>query len=149
MGVFGDLNEVRLIGNITQDLEIRRTSSGTAVMNFSIATNRNYKAGDDWKEETTFHNIVVWGNDAEQLEQRARKGTKVFVAGRIQTRKWEGNDGKTNYRTEVVAYTVTLLDRYEKTNSEGGSSNTKDTNYSSASEEPSADSSIDPDDLPF
>lgn len=113
MGLFNDINEVKLLGNITQDLELKRTPNGKAVLTFSLATNRSHKVGDEWKKETDFHNIVVWGNDAEQMAMRASKGTRIIVSGRLQTRKWE-KDGKTNYKTEVIADSVTLIDRYAK-----------------------------------
>jgi single-strand DNA-binding protein len=145
MAVFGDLNQVELIGNITQDIEVKSTSNGNSVTNFSLATNRSYKVGEEWKEETNFHNIVVWGNDAEYLSQKARKGTRVFVSGRLQTRKWEDNDGKTNYRTEVIATRVILLDRYER----GESDTSSVSNKAKQSQPESNENSINPDDLPF
>lgn len=147
MGVFGDINEVRVMGNITQDLEARRTSNGNSVLNFSLATNRSYRVEDEWKEEVEFHNIVVWGGDAEQLVKRAKKGTRLYVEGRLQTRKWEGNDGKTNYRTEIVAQKVILVDRYEKTPMDGGNTQAGSVSKETASE--SDESTINPDDLPF
>ena len=121
MAVFGDLNESQVIGNITQDLEVRYTTGGSAVTNFSVATNRSYRKqnSEEWQEEVTFHNIVVWGNDAEYLSQRASKGTRLYVKGRLQTRSWEDSDGKKNYRTEIVAEKVILLDRYERGASRG------------------------------
>jgi len=116
MAVFGDLNEAQIIGNITQDLEVRYTTGGSAVTNFSVATNRSYRkqGSEEWQEEVSFHNVVVWGNDAEFLSQRAGKGTRVFVKGRLQTRSWEDQDGKKNYRTEIISERIILLDRYER-----------------------------------
>lgn len=150
MSVFGDLNEAQVIGNITQDIEVRYTTGGSAVANFSIATNRSYRkqGSDEWQEEVAFHNIVVWGNDAESLSQRAGKGTRIYIKGRLQTRSWEDQDGKKNYRTEIIAEKIILLDRYERgaqDNSQGGaqSSAPKKTSSQAAPEE------IDPDDLPF
>lgn len=152
MGVFGDLNEVRLIGNITQDPSLRHTNSGTAVTSFGLATNRSYKQGDEWKEEVSFHNIVVWGNDADYLTQKAHKGTRVFVSGRLQTRSWEDQEGKKNYKTEVIADKIILLDRYDK----GGEN--ANTGYSTKSEDSMSKKTtiendevdvINPDDLPF
>lgn len=159
MGVFGDINRAEVMGNITQDLELRYTSAGTAVVNFSVATNRNYKSGDEWKEEVNYHNIVVWSYDAEQIAQRARKGTRVLINGRLQTRSWEGQDGKKNYRTEIVADNVVLIDRYEKMDKDGGgapqnsrgSSQEQNNKSKSTSKNNSASDEdiIDPDDLPF
>ena len=114
MAVFGDLNKAEVIGNMTQDPELRYTANGNAVTNFSIATNRSYKSGDEWKEEVQFHNIVVWGNDAQAMSQRASKGTRVYIQGRLQTRSWEDSEGKKNYRTEIISEKILLLDRYKK-----------------------------------
>jgi single-strand DNA-binding protein len=159
MSVFGDLNKAEVIGNITQDLELRYTAGGTAVMNFSVATNRSYRQNEEWQEEVTFHNIVVWAGDAEQLSKRAKKGTRVFVQGRMQTRSWEDADGKKNYRTEVVSENIILLDRYEK--GEIGDSQSEKPNSGAAPKPASKPKSstvtakkddediIDPDDLPF
>ena len=159
MGVFGDLNEVKLIGNITQDLELRHTNTGTSVTSFGLATNRSYKQGDDWKEEVSFHNIVVWSNDAEYLSQKAKKGTRVFISGRLQTRSWEDKEGKKNYKTEVIADKIILLDRYERSNENSGTSeNSKPVNnFNNKASKPSKQSDqnmegediINPDDLPF
>ncbi|MBD3280162.1 single-stranded DNA-binding protein [Candidatus Dojkabacteria bacterium] len=158
MAVFGDLNEAQVIGNITQDLEVRYTTGGSAVVNFSVATNRSYRkqGADDWTEEVTFHNIVVWGNDAEYMSQRASKGTRVYIKGRLQTRSWDDADGKKNYRTEIVANRVILLDRYERGSQQAGSggegpekSAPKDTKAKSAKNKPAGGDEIDPDDLPF
>ncbi len=150
MAVFGDLNEAKVIGNITQDIEVRSTPSGTNVTNFSVATNRSYKQGDDWKDEVTFHNIVVWGNDADYLAKRAHKGTRVFVSGRIQNRKWEDQDGNTKSRTEIVSDRIILLDRYEKGETQDSNQPMQEKNVKkSTNKSQSVEDTIDPDDLPF
>lgn len=161
MGVFGDLNKVEIIGNITQDIELRYTANGTAVTNFSVATNRNYKMGEEWKEEVSYHNIVLWSSDAEQLSQRARKGTRLFIQGRLQTRSWDDQEGKKQYKTEVIAEKVILLDRYERPSTEEGAKNFEKSApaakpsqsvppKSAPSKAKSSDEDvIDPDDLPF
>jgi single-strand DNA-binding protein len=118
MSLFGDLNEVRLLGNMTQDVELRYTANGTAVANFSVATNRRYKQNEEWKDAVEFHNIVVWGNLAQNVAQRSKKGTRILVTGRLQTRSWEGQDGQKRYKTEVVADDVFLIDRFERGKSE-------------------------------
>ncbi|MFW5703204.1 MAG: single-stranded DNA-binding protein [Candidatus Dojkabacteria bacterium] len=162
MSLFGDLNQVKLLGNMTQDVELRYTSNSTPVANFSIATNRRFKQNDQWQDATDFHNIVVFGNLADQLGKRAKKGTRILVEGRLQTRSWEGNDGKKNYRTEVIADDVYLIDRYEKGKSdelpennyvsEGGSaaaSNNAPAGSSAPQTKSGGEEDIDPDDLPF
>jgi len=107
--MFGDLNRAEIIGNITNDISVKYTGNGNAVASFGVATNRRYRVDDDWKEETSFHNVVIWGNQAEQLAQRAKKGTRVYVSGRLQTRSWDDKDGVTRYVTEIIAERVQFL----------------------------------------
>jgi single-strand DNA-binding protein len=97
------LNKALLIGNLTRDPELRAIPSGTKVVQFSLATNRTWKDQSGAKKEATeFHNIVAFGRQAEVIAQYCKKGSSIYVEGRIQTRSWEGQDGKKNYRTEVV-----------------------------------------------
>ncbi len=147
--MFTDLNRAEIIGNITNDLNLRTTGSGTSVLSFGVATNRRYKSqsSDEWQEETNFHNVVVWGRQAETLAQKAKKGTRLYIAGRLVTRTWDDADGKKNYKTEIVADTISLISRYEQ-----GTSGSKDEDYDSSSKSAPADNTeevIDPDDLPF
>lgn len=108
-----DLNKAMLIGNITRDPELRSTPSGQSVANFGLATNRVWKdpGSGERKESAEFHNIVAWGKLAEICGQYLRKGSKVFVEGRIQTRSWQGQDGNKRYMTEVVMENMIMLDR--------------------------------------
>ena len=97
------LNKAILFGNLTRDPELRALPSGMNVCNFSIATNRVFKDRDGKKQEQTdFHNIVVFGRQADTVAQYLKKGSSVFVEGRMQTRSWE-KEGQKQYRTEVVA----------------------------------------------
>ena len=98
------LNRALLIGNLTRDPELKALPSGNQVTNFGIATNRVYRDRDGNKQETTeFHNIVVFGRQAETCAQYLKKGQSVLIEGRIQTRSWDGQDGQKRYRTEIVA----------------------------------------------
>ena len=98
------LNKAILIGNLTRDPELKAIPSGQQVCTFSVATNRIYKDKDGQQQKATeFHNIVVWGRQAETCGQYLKKGQSALVEGRLQTRSWEGPDGKKNYRTEIVA----------------------------------------------
>lgn len=103
------LNKVQLIGHLGRDAETRFTASGTACTNFSLATSRRWKdkSTDEWKEETDWHNIVLWRS--ENLAQYLTKGKQVYVEGRLQTRKWEDKEGQTRYTTEVVVENILLL----------------------------------------
>ncbi len=97
------LNKAFLYGNLTRDPELRSLPSGGQVASFSIATNRVFKKTDGTKQEQVdFHNIVVFGKQADIVSQYCKKGSPVLVEGRIQTRTWE-KDGAKQYRTEIVS----------------------------------------------
>ncbi len=106
------LNKVMLIGNLTRDVEVRYTPSGTAVATFGLATNRSWSSGDgsDRQEETQFHRIVAWSKLAEICGQLLFKGRKIFLEGRLQTRKFTGQDGQQREITEIVAENMMILD---------------------------------------
>ena len=107
----GSLNKVMLIGNLGADPEVRYTQSGKAVANLRIATTDNWTdQRGERQERTEWHRVVAWGKLAEQCERFLRKGRKVFVEGRLQTRQYEDRDGKTKYSTETVAARVDFLD---------------------------------------
>lgn len=101
-------NKVILIGNLTKDPEMRYTPQGTPVATFSLAINYTYKQGDDWKKETTFVDIVVFGRQAETCGQYLNKGSSALVEGRLQERRWE-SDGQQRRKFEVVAQSVKFL----------------------------------------
>ncbi len=103
------LNKVMLIGNLGKDAETRFTPGGASVTNFSIATARRWKdqQSGEWKEETDWHDIVLWRS--ENVAQYLQKGKQVFVEGRLQTRSWEDQNGNKRYRTEVVVENLILL----------------------------------------
>ena len=97
------INTALVYGNLTRDPELRALPSGGQVCSFSVATNRVFKKADGSKQEQVeYHNIVVFGRQAETCGQYLRKGSGVFVEGRLQTRSWEGEKGK-QYRTEIIA----------------------------------------------
>jgi len=105
------LNKVFLIGNLGQDPEVRHTNSGQPVANLRVATSRRFKDRDgNWGDQTEWHSVVCFGRTAENVGQYLRKGSKVFVEGRIQTRSWDDREGKKQYRTEVVAENLRFLD---------------------------------------
>ncbi|HBQ50437.1 hypothetical protein A3B42_00335 [Candidatus Daviesbacteria bacterium RIFCSPLOWO2_01_FULL_38_10] len=102
-------NRVELIGNLTRDPELRYTPNGAAVCTFGLATNRTYVTEGERKEEVDFHRLVSWNKLAELCNQLLKKGTKVFISGRLQTRSWEGNDGQTRQTTEIVVEDMIVL----------------------------------------
>jgi single-strand DNA-binding protein len=107
------LNKVLLIGNLTRDPELRSTPSGQSVATFSIATNRVWKdpQSGERKEAAEFHNIVMWRRLAEIAGQYLRKGSKIFLEGRLQTRSWQDQTGNKKYMTEIIAENMQMLDR--------------------------------------
>lgn len=102
-------NRVELIGNLTRDPELRYTPNGAAVCTFGLATNRTYVTDGEKKEEVDFHRLVSWNKLAELCNQLLKKGNKVFISGRLQTRQWEGQDGVQRNVTEIVIEDMILL----------------------------------------
>ena len=106
------LNKCMIIGNLGRDREMRYTPSGQAVTQFTVAVNRNYKdAQGERQEETEWFRVVAWARQAEFAAEYLRKGSKVYIEGRLQTRQWEGQDGQKRYTTELVANTIQNLER--------------------------------------
>ena len=112
------LNKAFLFGNITRDPELKSLPSGIKVVSFGLATNRTWKDKNGVKQESTsFHNIVSFGKQAEIMAQYLKKGSSVFVEGRIETRSWDDkNDGTKKYRTEII------VDNFQFGPSSGGRS---------------------------
>jgi len=101
------INKAMLFGNLTRDPELRALPSGGQVASFGIATNRVFKKQDGSKAEATeFHNIVVFGRQAETAAQYLKKGSSVYIEGRIQTRSWDSPDKGKQYKTEIIAERV-------------------------------------------
>ncbi|HQG58573.1 MAG TPA: single-stranded DNA-binding protein [bacterium] len=104
-----NLNKVMLIGNLTRDPEVRYTPQGNAVASFVVATNREWVTQGEKKQSVDFHNVVAWNKLAEICGQLLKKGMKVFVEGRLQTRDWVGEDGKKRYKTEIIIDDMIIL----------------------------------------
>ncbi len=102
------MNKVFLMGNLGQKPELRHSkTSGAAVLNLRMATNRRVKDGDgEWHDEADWHSVVVFGRRAEGLAKVLDKGSKILVEGRLQTRQWEDKQGNNRYTTEVIAWEV-------------------------------------------
>ncbi len=103
-----DVNHVVLVGRLTRDAELRYTSSGIAVCNFAVAVNRRRKNGDEWSEEVSFFDIVLWGRQGEALNQYLVKGKQVAVDGELRQNRWE-QDGQSRSRIEIIANNLQLL----------------------------------------
>lgn len=102
-----NLNKVFIIGNLTRDPELRTLPSGASVVSFGVATNRVWRdQSGEKKEEAQFHNIVVFGKQADSVNQYLTKGSSVLIEGRLNTRSWEAADGSKRTRTEIVGERV-------------------------------------------
>lgn len=105
------VNRVTLLGNLGKDPELRTTQTGLNVCSFSLATSESYKdkASGEWKETTEWHNIVLWDYLAQKAADVLRKGSKVYIEGKIQTRSYEAKEGGKRYTTEIVGLTMIPL----------------------------------------
>ncbi|KKT21213.1 MAG: Single-stranded DNA-binding protein, partial [Parcubacteria group bacterium GW2011_GWB1_43_8] len=149
-----NLNKVFIMGNLTKDPELKTLPSGSSVANFGIATNRVWKNQQGEKqEEVQFHNIVVFGKQADTVSQYLKKGSSVLVEGRLQTRNWEAQDGTKRTKTEIVAERVQFGPRRQaggfagKEAPETGKSNAKQEEQLETIEYPEED--IKPEEIPF
>ena len=130
-----DLNKVMLIGNMTQDPEVRTTPNGISVTSFGLATNLVWTDQSGQKQERAeFHNIVAWRKLAEIIGQYLHKGSKIYIEGRLQTREWEGQDGVKRYKTEIVAENMIML------GGRGDGGNAGNSNFAPAKPAPAAPS---------
>ncbi len=145
------LNKCMIIGNLGRDPEMRYTPGGQPVTQFTVAVNRNYKgASGEWQEETEWFRVVAWGPLAERTAEYLRKGRKVYVEGRLQTRQWEDREGQKRYTTELVAQTVTPLDPRPRDEGEPGEpAAARAQRRDTGSAEPADETYADLDDLPF
>ena len=113
------VNKVILIGNLGKDPEVRYLDSGVAVANFSLATTENYKNKEGERvSQTEWHNIVLWRGLAEVAEKWLKKGSSVYIEGKIRHRKWEDKEGNTRYTTEILGDNMTMLGKKDDNSSD-------------------------------
>ena len=137
------VNKVILIGNLGKDPEVRYLDSGVAVANFSLATTESYKNKEGERvSQTEWHNVVLWRGLAEVAEKWLKKGSSVYIEGKIRNRKWEDKEGNARYNTEILADNMTMLGKKDTGSSETSESTTTTTEESIPQEEKG-------DDLPF
>jgi single-strand DNA-binding protein len=106
------VNKAIIIGNLGAEPELRKTPGGKSVANFNVATNESYTDSDGQKHEhTEWHTIVTWNKLAENCSQYLKKGSNVYVEGRIRTRTWDDQEGNKHYRQEIIAAEVRFLDK--------------------------------------
>ncbi|HIJ79853.1 MAG: single-stranded DNA-binding protein [Desulfobulbaceae bacterium] len=136
------VNKVTLIGNLGKDPEVRYSQTGTAIANFTVATTETWKKADGNKEELTeWHRVVAFARLGEICGEYLSKGSKVYIEGRLQTRKWEDKDGNPRYTTEIVAKEMKML----SPRGAGAGSNGGNQNY----DEPPYPEPVMGDDVPF
>jgi single-strand DNA-binding protein len=154
------INKAMIYGNLTRDPELKALPSGGQVASFGVATNRVFKKADGSKQEATeFHNIVVFGRQAETVAQYMKKGSPVYIEGRIQTRSWDSPEKGKQYRTEIIAERVQFGPRAgsgaggEGGGYSGGASRPSDAEAPQAAPKDDAidypAEDINPDDIPF
>ncbi len=115
-----DLNKTMLTGRVGSDSELRYTSTDTAVTNFRLAVNRRVRQGDEAeaREETDWFTVVAWQKLAETCANHLKKGSRVYIEGRLQTRSWQDQSGQKRYATEIVANDLIMLDTREQSSRE-------------------------------
>ncbi|HVS80014.1 MAG TPA: single-stranded DNA-binding protein [Candidatus Paceibacterota bacterium] len=152
------LNKAILIGNLTRDPELKSLPSGIQVASFSIATNRVWRDKNGAKQESAdYHNIVVFGRQAETVSRYLKKGSSVLVEGRMQTRSWDAQDGSKKYRTEIIAERVQFGPRREGEGNYGGGAPKAASGADHQADAPMGDEGgavdypdeINPDEIPF
>lgn len=136
------VNKVTLLGNVGKDPEVRSGSQGAVIVNLSLATSDRQKDKDgNWTDNTVWHNLVAFGKTGEVIRDLVKKGTKLYVEGRIQTRSWDDKtSGEKKYRTEIVVNELTLLSGKPEAENHG---------YSNAREVYSNPKPITDEDIPF
>ena len=144
------INKVMVYGNLTRDPELKSLPSGTQVCSFGIATNRVYKDKDgNRQEQVDFHNVVVFGRQAETSAQYLKKGASAFIEGRLQTRSWD-KDGVKQYRTEIVADRVQFGPRGGGEGASTGATSTSSKDAPDTEKVPDyPEEDINPEDIPF
>ena len=147
-----------LVGNLGKDPEVRHLENGATVANFSLATTETYKDRNtgERRDQTEWHNVVLWRGLAEIAEKYLRKGSPVYIEGKIRTRSWEDQNGNTRYTTEIVGDQMQMLGRAsdnQQSNSPGQQASNIPTQAAAAPAQPMAtaapEAAVEEDDLPF
>jgi single-strand DNA-binding protein len=143
------VNKVILIGNVGKDPETRYLENGTPVSNFTLATNEIYNRNGEKVTNTEWHNIVVWRTLADVAQKYVKKGSQVFIEGKIRTRSWDDKDGNKRYTTEIVADSMQLLGRKPEDGMGGSSTPAQENKQASSEYDSIAPAQEITDDLPF
>lgn len=141
------VNKAIVLGNLGRDPELRHTQSGKAVCTLRIATNESWQdQSGERQERTEWHQVVVWGRQAENCNQYLKKGRSVFIEGRIQTRKWQDKDGNDRYSTEIVADRVQFVGGGAR---DGGGDSYGDSSFGGGGGDIAPPPAMGGDDIPF
>jgi single-strand DNA-binding protein len=146
------VNKVFLLGNVGKDPEIRATAGGMTIASFTLATaDRQKDSTGNWVDKTEWHNLVAFQRTAEIVRDYVKKGTQIFVEGKIQTRSWDDKEsGQKRYKTEILVNELSLLGKPGGGGGEGGGSYSKSSSGSAPATQPDyADQGITDDDIPF
>jgi len=151
------VNKVFLLGNVGKDPEIRTTGTGTSVANFSLATSDRFQDQQgNWQDRTEWHNLVAFKRTAEIVRDYVKKGSKLYIEGKIQTRSWDDKEtGAKKYRTEIIVNDLSLLSGREdgggssRSSSTSSASSSMDQRQPAATDEYSQAAEISDDDIPF
>ncbi len=145
------LNDVRLVGRLTRDPELRFTTKGTAVCRFDLAVNRRYKdnASGEWKDDTSFIPVVVWREAGQRCGERLKKGSPVYVEGRLKSKSWETKDGQKRSGLEVESLRVQFLERMGAETSESPSEEAATAEAGVAGADSPAEATAGAEEIPF
>ncbi|MEO6130269.1 MAG: single-stranded DNA-binding protein [Saprospiraceae bacterium] len=144
------VNKVILIGNLGRDPEVKYLEGNIAVAKFSVATNESYKdKKGEWQKETEWHDVVAWRQLAERAEKQLKKGSQVYVEGKLTHRKYQDKDGIERFVTEVVASSFRILDRRDSRPGSHDEGMPPDPSYNDSSSMPASGEQHADDDLPF
>ncbi len=143
------LNDVRLVGRLTRDPELRFTAKGQAVCRIDLAINRRYKdQTGEWKDDTSYIPVVVWREAAQRCSDRLKKGSPVYVEGRLRSRNWETKDGQKRTSIEVDSRSIQFLAKMEN-ESEGADDEPKPVEVAAGSASPDTGNNGDEEEIPF
>ena len=151
------VNKVILLGNVGKDPEIRSTPSGTMVANFTLATSDRFQdAQGNWQDRTEWHNLVAFKRTAEIVRDYVKKGSKLYIEGKIQTRTWDDKEGLKHYKTEILVNDLSLLSGreegsggYSRSSSSSSSAASFDQRQPSGADDVAQSAEISDDDIPF
>jgi len=144
----GTVNRVTLIGRLGKDPETKTVGDDKKVCKFSLATDESWTQGGEKKQKTQWHNIVAWAKLGETCQKYLKKGSLIFLEGKIEYRKWEGDDGQEKKATDIIMSSLTMLGNKEENTGSGGTSEKKVDDWGKGSSKKATNQDAD-EDIPF